>query len=242
MESALQLEYIPSHQRGVTDADWLLSRHTFSFGRYYNLDRLNFGMLRVFNDDIVKPGKGFGSHSHDNMEIVTLVLDGALKHKDSMGNEGIIKAGEVQRMSAGKGIEHSEMNASETDPVHFLQIWVFPSKRDLDPTYEQKEFSPEQLKNALFPIVSAPPSEQSLTIHQDATVFLSHLDRGMQLTHTIRNKRHGAFLYLIEGEAVVGGQTMSSGDTVQIAQQGQIDIAATSDAKLLLIEVSVQSL
>lgn len=242
MESAIQLEYIPSHQRGVTDDDWLLSRHSFSFGRYYNLERLSFGTLRVFNDDIVKPGKGFETHAHENMEIVTIVLQGALKHRDSQGNEGIIEAGQIQRMSAGKGIEHSEMNASSADPVHFLQVWVFPKERDLAPTYEQKGFSQEQLKNTLFPIVTSAPSEHSLTIHQDAAFFLGHLDPGVTVTHTIQNKRHGAFIYLIEGEVTVGGQTMHPGDTAQIMQQGQIEATAAAAAKLLLIEVSIHTL
>ena len=242
MKSTAQIEYIPSNQRGVTDKDWLLSRHSFSFGGHYNLERLNFGTLRVFNDDLLKPGKGFELHHHENMEIITIPLEGAVKHKDSKGNEGIIQPGQVQRMSAGTGIEHSEMNASQVDLAHFLQIWIFPAERDLQPSYEQKSYAPEQLKNQLFPIVSSHPSESSLLIHQDAALFLGHLDEGMKIAHVIRNKKHGAFVYVIDGEIQLSGQPMQKGDSAQVMQQDQLDISAVSSSKILLIEVSIHTL
>ncbi|NGX47430.1 MAG: putative quercetin 2,3-dioxygenase, partial [Chlamydiae bacterium] len=138
MSYVMHVDVIASEERGITQNDWLDSKHTYSFGRYHNLSRLNFGTLRVFNDDIVQPGKGFAIHSHENMEIITIVLDGALEHKDNKGNHGILKPGDVQRMTAGTGIEHSEFNASQEEPVHFLQIWVYPKERDLKPSYEQK--------------------------------------------------------------------------------------------------------
>lgn len=236
------IKKILSEERGLTQNAWLTSRHTFAFGSYYNLDRLNFGTLRVFNDDIVKPNHGFGMHPHDNMEIITIVLEGTLEHKDSAHNHGLIKPGDVQRMTAGTGIKHSEMNPSKDEKVHLLQIWVYPDRRGLDPGYEQKTFNPEEFKNTLYPIVSGTPSSTALFIHQDATFFLSHLDEGITLKHTPRSRKHGQHLFVIEGKITIGDQTLKTGDSAQITQINLVEITAKEASKVLLIEVSVNTL
>jgi redox-sensitive bicupin YhaK (pirin superfamily) len=233
---------ILSEERGLTQNTWLTSRHTFAFGSYYNLDRLNFGTLRVFNDDIVKPGNGFGLHAHDNMEIITLVLEGTLEHKDSIGTHGQIKLNDVQRMTAGSGIKHSEMNPSKDEKVHFFQIWVYPERRGLEPGYEQKTFNPEDFKNTLYPIVSGTPSTTALFIHQDATFYLSHLDEGITLKHTPRSRKHGEHLFVIEGKIGIGDQALKAGDSAQITQIDPVEIMAKEASKVLLIEVSVNTL
>ena len=165
----------PADERGTTELGWLHSRHGFSFGNYYNSKRMGFGLLKVFNDDIVEPGKGFGAHFHDNMEIVSIVLEGALEHKDSMGNHGIIKSGEIQRISAGTGISHSEFNHSGKDRVHFLQIWVIPKETGIKPSYEQK--SSELKKNKFIDAVSGGKNKDSIYMHQDANFSLGNFDK-----------------------------------------------------------------
>lgn len=238
----MHVDKIASEERGVTQNSWLNSRHTYSFGQYYNLKRLNFGTLRVFNDDIVKPGNGFAMHPHDNMEIITIVLEGTLEHKDSVGNHGIIKVGDVQRMTAGSGIKHSEFNPSKEEKVHLLQIWIYPESRGLDPGYEQKSFNPEDLKNTLYPIVSPVRSESTLFIHQDARFFLGHLEEGIALTHTPRTKKHGDYLFIIEGEVILGDKTLKRGDSAQITNGDAFEIKAKEPSKVLLIEVNVNTL
>lgn len=236
------IKKILSEERGLTQNAWLTSRHTFAFGEYYNLERLNFGTLRVFNDDIVKPALGFGLHSHDNMEIVTIVLEGALEHKDSVGSHGLIKPNDVQRMTAGTGIKHSEMNPSKDEKVHFLQIWVYPERRGLDPGYEQKTFNPEDFKNTLYPIVSSTPSDTALYIHQDAAFYLAHLDEGIALKHNPRSRKHGDHLFVIEGKIGLGDQTLKAGDSAQITGMESFEITAKEASKVLMIEVSVNTL
>lgn len=237
----MHMDKIPSEERGVTQNSWLNSRHTYSFGQYHNLQRLNFGTLRVFNDDIVAPGKGFSTHAHDNMEIITIVLKGSLEHKDSAGNQGVLKAYDVQRMTAGKGIKHSEINPSKSQELHFLQIWVYPEARDLEPSYQQKTFSSEELKNRLCPIVVPIESQDSIFIHQDARIYLGHLEEAMSVSHCPRTKKHGDYLFVIEGEVEVGGQNLKEGDSAQITNGDVFEIISLKEAKLLLIEVSVNT-
>ena len=238
----MHIERIDSGERGLTQNSWLQSKHTYSFGNYCNLERLNFGTLSVFNDDLVEPGKGFLPHRHKNMEIVTIVLEGELAHKDSSGHLGTLKPGDVQRMTAGKGIEHSEQNASKDAQVHFLQIWIHPEERNLEPNYEQKTFTPEALKNNLFPIVSPIRSETALFIHQDASFFMGHFDAGHMVHHRPRSKKHGDYLFVIDGEVQLGDDILKAGDSAQITQTDQIEILAKTAAKILLIEVSVNTL
>ena len=242
MGYVMHIDVINSAERGVTHTDWLYSLHTYSFGQYQNLKRINFGTLRVVNEDTVEPGKGFGTHPHDNMEIVTIVLEGALEHKDSKGNHGVIKAGDVQRMTAGSGIQHSEFNASKDEKVHFLQIWIYPEKRNLEPGYEQKSFDKAKFKNTLYPIVSKIPSEQNLSIHQDATFYLGDFDKGLAVKHPLRTKKHGNYLLVIEGEVALGDITLGKGDSAQITEADAIEMKVLEKAKILLIEVSVSTL
>jgi len=242
MHSVMEIEIIRSSDRGRTESEWLESRHLFSFGQYHNLQRINFGTLRVFNEDIVKPGKGFATHAHDNMEIVTIVLKGELKHKDNLGNEMILKKGDVQRMSAGSGIKHSEYNNSSTKKAHFLQIWVYPEERDMAPSYEQKHFTPKQLKNALFPIVSKIPEDRGLTIHQTATFFRADLDEGQGFVYTPVSKGNGDFLFVMGGEIALGDKVLKEGDTALISHPEQVQIEALCSSKILLIEVGLLTL
>ena len=238
----MHVDKIASEERGITQNNWLDSRHTYSFGPYHNLKRINFGTLRVFNDDVIKPSMGFGTHSHDNMEIITIVLEGQIEHKDSTGNHGVIKANEVQRMTAGSGIQHSEFNPSKNEQVHLLQIWVYPEKRDLEPGYEQKSFNPADFKNKLFPVVSHTQSDQAIFIHQDASFFLGALDAGKSVTHTPKSKKHGDYLFVIEGEVAVEDKILKTGDSAQITEVGTLEIRAVERSKVLLIEVSVSTL
>jgi redox-sensitive bicupin YhaK (pirin superfamily) len=240
MSYVMHVDVIASEERGSTETDWLLSKHTYSFGSYHNLKRLNFGTLRVFNDDVVKPGKGFDTHRHQNMEIITLVLDGQLKHRDSHGNEGILAAGDVQRMTAGSGIEHSEFNNSQTNPVRFLQVWVYPKQRDLTPSYEQKKI--ETSHNTLTKIVAETPSETGLAIHQDATFYLGNFDAGQTVSHRIKSRAHGDYLFIIDGEVQLDDKLLKSGDSAQVTQLDTLEMQTKAATKFLLIEVSVNTL
>src|SRR3989344_7378287 len=185
-----------SEYRGATEIGWLHSRHSFSFGNYYNPKRMGFGLLRVLNDDIVEPGKGFGAHHHDNMETISIVIEGALEHKDSMNNHGVIKSREVQRISAGSGISHSEFNHSGKEKVHFLQIWVEPKEMGLKPGYEQKNFSKIK-KNELAEIVSGNKNGKSIYIHQDAYFSIGYFDNGKEINYKLKNDGNGIFVFAI---------------------------------------------
>ena len=237
----MQVQHIDAKDRGVTHNEWLYSRHSFSFGQYHNLNRLNFGTLRVFNDDVVEPGKGFSMHSHDNMEIVTIVLAGALKHTDSAGNQGILNAGDIQRMSAGKGIEHSEYNASKSEKVHFLQIWIYPEERNLQPSWQQKTFHPEILKNTLVPIVSN-AFDTALSIHQDALFLLGHFDVEQTINHIPKSKKHGEYIFIIDGEVEMGDKILKKGDSAEVIQADRLELKTKAPTQLLIIEVSVSTL
>lgn len=237
----MQVDFIASEERGNTLTDWLNSRHTYSFGQYHNLKRLNFGTLRVFNDDVIQPGKGFGAHPHENMEIITIVLDGALEHKDSKGNQGVLVPGDVQRMTAGTGIEHSEYNASKDAPLHLLQIWIYPNQRGLTPGYEQKKFTPENFHNNLKQVVSSKPSEESLFIHQDASFYLGHFDAGQTIAHTLANRKHGDYIFLIDGQVALGDKMLKKGDSVQVTQVDKVEMRTLAETKILVVEVFVKA-
>lgn len=222
--------------RGSADYDWLHTHYSFSFSNYYNPKRMGFGALRVLNDDIIDAGAGFETHPHDNMEIVTIVLEGSVKHKDSMGNEGIIPAGDIQRMSAGTGILHSEANASKTQALQLLQIWVVPQKRNISPSYEQKTFLPADRKNRLQPVV-APQTKGALAIHQDARFYLSSLEKGNEVVHEIKSANHGVFLFVIKGTVDVSGEVLHERDSIEIIKEKEVKIKTVIDSELLLIEV-----
>ncbi len=233
----MKIEIHPSSERGVAEHGWLHSKHSFSFADYYNPNRMGFGVLRVINEDIVEPGRGFGAHSHDNMEIVSIVLDGALEHKDSMGNHGIIPAGDIQRMSAGTGVTHSEFNHSKTDVVHFLQIWVYPKERNIKPSYEQRSFPPELRKNKLLPVVSGIKSEGSVYIHQDAVFLIGSLDEGVTVSHGINSPNHGVYVFVIKGGINIDGKNLGDGDAVGITDTDVVKIKANRETDVLVIEV-----
>jgi len=223
--------------RGVAEFGWLHSRHTFSFGHYFDPNRIQFGALRVLNDDIVEPGKGFGTHPHDNMEIVSIPLSGTLAHKDSTGNEKTIQTGEVQIMSAGRGLTHSEYNYSSTDQVNFLQIWVLPKERDIQPRYDQKFFD---FKENGFTRVVSPSDENALWINQDAVFSVAKAKAGNSVSYKLTDPAHGVYAFVIDGKVAIAGETLNARDGLGISEVDQIEINPSEDSKVLLIEVPMQ--
>lgn len=229
-------------ERGTADFEWLKSFHSFSFGHWYDPAKIHFGALRVLNDDTVKGGEGFGTHPHDNMEIVSIPLKGALAHKDSTGTDGIINTGDVQIMSAGSGIRHSEFNASKSDTVSFLQIWVIPKERNITPRYDQKAFNAEERKNKWQVVVSPDKTSDALWINQHSVFSLANLDAGSSLTYTNKFNGSGVFLFLLEGEVTVNNEALQKRDAVEITEADEFSITATSDSQLLAIEVPMLKL
>jgi redox-sensitive bicupin YhaK (pirin superfamily) len=223
-------------ERGASNFGWLDSKHTFSFGHYYDPRNMGFGALRVINEDIVTGGAGFGTHPHDNMEIISYVLDGALQHKDSLGTGSVIRPGDVQRMTAGTGIAHSEFNASTSDPVHFLQIWVLPEKRGLEPGYEQKSFPPEARKGRLQLVGARDGRDGALKIHQDLDLFVANLDKGDAVSHALRPRRK-AWVQVTRGAVTVNGTTIAQGDGAALTDEAQVAIAANDNAEVLLFDL-----
>ncbi len=224
--------------RGRADHGWLRSAHSFSFASYYNPERMGFGMLRVINDDHVAPGQGFPSHPHQNMEIISVPLKGSLRHKDSEGNSAVIQSGEVQLMSAGKGVFHSEFNNSETEDVNFLQIWVMPKKQNIVPRYDQKEFHEEARKNQLQMIVSPIGTEfETVKINQDAYFYLSDLSAEESINVETRHEGNGLYIFSIEGDFSVAGTELSTRDALGIEGVDGVNILARTDSKILIIEV-----
>ncbi len=223
--------------RGHTKIGWLDSYHTFSFGNFYDPKRLGFRSLRVINDDRVLPGAGFGAHSHRDMEILTYVLEGALEHKDSLGTGAVIYPGEAQVMSAGTGITHSEFNASQTDPVHFLQIWIIPDTQGLPPRYEQRAFPLEEKKGKLRLIAAKDGREGAVTIHQDVDLYTSVLEAGDVVTYALKPNRYG-WLQIAQGVAILNGQELRAGDGVQISSSEQLQISTHIGAEILLFDLA----
>ncbi|QJR16117.1 pirin family protein [Usitatibacter palustris] len=204
-----------ANERGHADHGWLNSFHSFSFADYYDPAHMGFGSLRVINEDRVQPGKGFGTHGHRDMEIVSYVLEGALAHKDSMGNGSVIRPGDVQRMTAGTGVQHSEFNASDKEPVHFLQIWIEPSARGVKPGYEEKHFDAASKRGALRLIASNDGREGSVLIHQDASLYATILDGADTVEHKVAAGRR-AYVHVIRGDVTVNGQPLSAGDAAKL--------------------------
>ncbi len=229
--------YHPAAGRGHVAFDWLDTWHSFSFGQWHNAEKVHFGALRVLNDDSVAGGRGFGMHPHDNMEIVTIPLEGALAHKDSTGNSGIIRKGDVQIMSAGTGLQHSEYNASETDAAKLLQIWVFPKNRNIKPRYDQKTFDVQGRDGKWQTLVSPDTTESGLDINQDARFSLVDLKAGQKLAYDLKWENSGVYLYVIEGEVKAGDQTLSRRDAIGISETGSVNITASTNSEVLAIEV-----
>jgi len=225
-----------AEERGLADFGWLNSRHTFSFGSYHDPRFMGFGPLRVINEDRVQPAQGFGTHGHRDMEIISYVLEGALEHKDSMGNGSIIRPGDVQRMSAGTGVEHSEYNTSDTDPVHFLQIWVLPEKNGAAPGYEQKAFTAEEKRGRLRLVGSRDGRDGSVTIHQDVDLYATVLGEGDTVTHEL-TAGHKAWVQLARGSAALNGESLDPGDGVALEGPATITLSDASDAELLLFDM-----
>lgn len=225
--------------RGFVDHGWLKSSHSFSFGSYFNPERVHFGALRVLNDDKVSGGNGFGTHPHDNMEIISIPLSGTLEHNDSMGNRGTIVPNEIQVMSAGTGVKHSEYNASKVDPVEFLQIWIFPHTRDVTPRYDQIRVDPADRKNKLQQIVSPHPEDEGTWIHQNAWFHLTDLEPNKAVTYRLKNNKNGVYIFLLEGQIEVLDEILDRRDAIATIDNEEISITARQESSLLLIEVSM---
>ena len=228
-----------AEDRGRADFGWLDSRHTFSFGEYHDPAHMGFGPLRVINDDRVAGGGGFPAHPHRDMEIVSYVLKGGLEHRDSLGTGSVIRPGDVQRMSAGTGIRHSEFNASKSEPVHFLQIWILPERRGIAPGYEQKSFSAAEKQNRLRLVGSRDGREGSVTVHQDVDLFATLLSAGASLTHDLAPGRI-AWVQVAQGEAKLNGQQLGEGDGVAIEANGTLSFTGTAEAELLLFDMAAR--
>jgi len=226
--------------RGVADHGWLNSRHTFSFGNYYEPARMGFGLLRVINDDVVRPAMGFGTHPHDNMEIISIPLKGELRHQDSMGNAQHIKAGEVQIMSAGSGLTHSEYNGSDSDDVNFLQIWVQPKALNIEPRYQQKMFPASERTNRLDTVVSPQRDGEGIWINQDAWFSLGSFTSGETLKYSLHNENNGIYIFIIEGTVELLDEQLRRRDGLAVEGITSIELKTIIDSEFLIIEVPMQ--
>jgi quercetin 2,3-dioxygenase len=226
-----------AEDRGHFDFGWLDTYHTFSFGDYYDPSHMAFRSLRVINEDVVAPRRGFPTHGHRDMEIVTYIIKGALEHRDSMGSGSIIRRGDAQRMSAGTGVRHSESNSSKDEPVHLLQIWIMPEREGQPPEYEEKKFTDEEKRNRLRLIVSPDGEEGAVRIHQDAKIYASVLDEGKPVTHQITNGRH-AWLQVAAGSVELNGTQLKHGDGAAISQENELSIVAREPSEVLLFDLA----
>jgi len=235
------IQIIKEQEQYKGESDWLTTYHHFSFSEYYDPSKVNFGPLRVFNDDVIQPGTGFDFHQHQDMEIVTYVIDGELEHKDSLGNHGIIQPGEIQRMSAGKGVFHSEFNHSNEKPLRLLQIWLFSNTRGLKPSWEQKKYTKDDRKNKLLPVISPKNSYQKdvLAISQDATFYISNLEAGKDVEYVAQSDRM-TYLFVIEGKIVLNGKVLNTRDSAQVENEEILKIQAQRDTELILIDLPIK--
>ena len=226
-----------AEDRGHANHGWLNTYHTFSFANYYEPKHMGFRALRVINEDRVSPGNGFGTHGHRDMEIITYVLEGALEHKDSIGTGSVIQPGEVQRMSAGTGILHSEFNHSKTDSVHFLQIWLLPEKEGLPPSYEQRNFSPAKTPGKLHLVAARDGRDAAVTVHQDVDLYAAVLEPGDRVSHSLQPQRH-AWVQVARGAITLNGLSLDKGDGAAISEETDVVIEATTDAEILLFDLA----
>lgn len=226
-----------SESRGHADHGWLKTQHTFSFANYYDPSRIHFGALRVLNDDWIAPSQGFGRHPHDNMEIITIPFSGEVLHQDSMGNKGTIQPGEIQVMSAGTGVFHSEHNNSSKDPLTLFQIWVLPNKKNVTPRYDQITISDLAIKNELYQILSPNPDDQGVWIHQDAWFHLGDLDKGTQVNYQLKRKESGIYVIVVEGKIDIEGFELNKRDGIGLSELDAAKITALEDTKVLVMEV-----
>lgn len=226
--------------RGDADHGWLHSRHTFSFADYYDPERVHFGMLRVLNDDIVEAGMGFGTHPHDNMEIISIPLEGDLEHRDSMGNVSVIKHGDIQVLSAGTGITHSEYNRNKDRKVKFLQIWVFPDRKDVKPRYDQITLNVEDRHNKLQQILSPSPDDPGVWIYQNAWFHIGQFDKGFTTDYNIKSRGNGVYAFVLSGEVTINNQDLKPRDGFGIWDVDKFSVKANTDSELLLMEVPMK--
>lgn len=224
-------------ERGIAEHGWLHSKFSFSFAEYYNPMKMGFGLLRVLNDDIIEPSEGFGKHPHNNMEIITIMLQGELEHKDSSGSGSVIGPGEIQVMSAGTGILHSEFNHSQLDLVNLLQLWIIPKERNIAPRYDQKLFPLDEIKNSLLKVVSGTKSNDTLYIHQNAAISLGKLDKGNKLVYNFSYKGNGVYLFVIKGNVSIDGAELNARDSAGIYEVDNFEISALTDSEFVFIEV-----
>ena len=229
------IQIIREDKRHFSDFGWLKTYWLFSFSSYYDPNNIQFGALRVFNDDVVEPGMGFPTHPHEETEIITVVLEGQITHQDSMGNKSVIQKGDVQRMSAGTGLTHSEFNLSD-EPVHFYQIWIFPDERGLSPSYDQKRFDVVSWKNNLYPVASGQDIPNTVTFHTNATIYLAHLDEGKDLNYKTTQSRR-IFVYVTSGEININSQKLSENDQARIDLEDIVQIKSLKPSSLILIDV-----
>ncbi len=230
-----------SKSRGDANHGWLHSRHTFSFANYYNPERIHFGALRVLNDDYVAEGMGFGTHPHDNMEIISIPLEGDLEHRDSMGNVSVIRNGDIQVMSAGTGITHSEYNKNKDKPVKFLQIWVFPNKKNVTPRYDQITLDPSRRRNEFQQIVSPAVEDEGVWIHQDSWFHLGTFDKGFSAEYSLKKNGNGVYAFMIKGDATIAGISLNERDGLGISDMDKFTVeAGSADAEILLMEVPMK--
>ena len=230
------MEIRRSNERGLAEHGWLRSFHTFSFADYYDPEHMGFGPLRVINEDRVQPGMGFGAHSHRDMEIISYVLEGALAHRDSMGNGSVLQPGQVQRMTAGTGVTHSEYNGSDRDPVHFLQIWIEPNRRGVQPGYEEKTFDPDSKRGRLRLVASPDGRDGSVTIHQDAFLYAGLFDAGEGAEFTLAAGRR-AYVHVIRGKLEVNGQALGAGDALKVTGEKTVRLGNGDGAEVLLFDL-----
>lgn len=233
----MKIQRYNQEDRGHANHGWLNAKHTFSFASWYNPEKVHFGALRVLNDDIVAPKMGFGKHPHDNMEIITIPLSGSLKHEDSMGNGSTITAGEVQVMSAGTGVFHSEFNASETDFLNLFQIWIFPNKQSVQPRYDQISYNLSEHKNEFVQVVSPNKDDSGTWIHQDAWIHLAEIEMGNTLEYKMKGSESGAFVMVIEGEITIANEQLHEKDAVGISESSTFAVTTSTNSKVIVIEV-----
>jgi len=227
----------PANERGYNDIGWLKANFSFSFAGYYDPAKVHFGALRVLNDDYIAPAMGFGMHPHDNMEIITVVSKGALEHKDSMGNVGIIKAGEVQVMSAGTGIMHSEYNPSKTEETNSFQIWIFPKEKNITPRYDQKSFTGAMVQNELTTLIDGDKTTEALWINQDSRLSMGNFDAGKTIAYKMQYEGSGAYVFVIDGSVEIDGTTLNKRDAIGVSDTETFSINTTTPATILIIEV-----
>jgi len=226
--------------RGHADHGWLNAHHSFSFANWYDPSKIHFGLLRVLNDDIVQGGQGFGMHPHNDMEIITIILEGALQHKDNMGNGSVIKPGDVQVMSAGTGVMHSEFNPSKEEQANLFQLWIFPKETGIKPRYDQKSFSVEERKNKIQTVASGFKKDGELYIHQDAALSLSNIDQDKSISYALSKPGNGAYVMVINGQVEINGEKLSKRDAIGISETEKFEIHAIENSELLIVDVPMK--